>query len=386
MFTSYKYGRFSNGLWLLIFLIPLLVPTTNAGLHYAVALGISVFIFSFYRTPIYNLFATLVLIAYLITFIILGSDLSALRYVVVFLLITQLRFVPIDSLNKAAVILVLINSLWALLEMVIPNGSFRLIFRSSLQEFHIYRTSGLFAFPGDLGHFAVSFFTYFFVFRPNIKIPLLHYFQRMGLSGWGVASILCLFLLFTCQSRLSFIQLAIALILISLRQSLLPILSILGLGVVFLMFVIDFKYLLSTDWLGIYDALTNVNSQSKFKRVSDLSLLFSGQVGFFPAPLPDDVDFVESGFVSQYFRMGGLLSVFTVLTIFITGVFAYLRAEKGTLILAASIVTLSLLATNFVGAPFERPKLMFYNLLFISILFHFVYALRKNDPKNTKPI
>ena len=364
-------NKLSDKLWLILIILPALIPTTNAGLHYIVAILISSLIMMLYKTNKYFIFSLLIFSAYLITSILFGSDLSSLRYCAILIVVSQLRFIPIDSLSKAFYILIILNTFWAVFELYSPNNQIRLLFRSSLQEFHVHRASGLFAFPGDLGHFAVTLFTFFIVLKPQIYQAIKHNWLY-----WFIGVLCCLFLLAVSQSRLAFIQLFIALVLISLRQGVRSVLIIGGGGALAIVFFIDFDYLLSTDWVAVYDAISNIGSQSKFKRVSDVGLLFSGQTGLLPAPLPSEIEFVESGFVSQFFRIGGFMTVFLFLAISISCAIGFFKAQKGSLLLATSIICVSLLATNFVGAPFERPKLMYYSAIFLSLLFHLTYKIR----------
>jgi hypothetical protein len=374
-------NRIGNKLWFWIILLPILIPSTNAGVHYAFTIIISLFIIAFNRTHKSIVLLILMLLLYLLAFISMGSDASSLRYIVIGILLSQIRFVPTESLTKAAFIIIILNTIWSMFELLFPESQLRLLFRSSLQEFHILRTSGLFAFPGDLGHFAVSFFTYFVVLKPQIRFRMPFTSYQLTSILWICSVLCCLLLLATSQSRLAFIQLAISLVLIALRQSLFSILLLGGALTLILSFIVDIDYILSTDWLAIYDALVNINTQSQFKRVSDLGLLFSGQAGMLPVALPEDVAFVESGFVSQFFRMGGIASILILILILITGIIGFFKSARGSLLLAVSVISLSLLATNFVGAPFERPKLMFYSAIFLSILFHLTYKVRKTVEK-----
>ena len=380
-------NTFSNSIWLMIIILPGLLPGINPDFHYASALIISIFIFTFYSSDKHMIACTICFFAYICTFLILGSDISSLKYIIILILTTQLRHIPIDIISKGVFIFIFINFLWVLLELSIPYGAFRMIFRSSLQEFHIHRSSGLFGFPGDLGHFAVSFFTYFFVYRPTIKFSSFHCLNKKWLMPWVIACALCFILLLTSQSRLALIQFSISMILISIKQSLLSIFLLVFLGVFVSVYFIDLEYLFTTDWLAIFHSLRSIDNTSEFKRVADLSLLFSNEIVFLPSSLPNEVEFVESGFVSQIFRMGVLIVIPTITIIIFTGIYAYLYAGKNKLLLSVSIVSLSMLATNFVGAPFERPKLMFYNLIFVSLLFHLVYNLRgKSDSKRKKSL
>ena len=372
-------NKLSNNLWLILITLPAFIPTTNAGLHYIIAILISLLIMSLYRTHKYTIYSFLFFSVYLIVSISLGSDLSSLRYLAILIVVSQLRFIPIDSLSKAFYILIVANTVWAIFELYFPNNQIRLFFRSSLQEFHIHRASGLFAFPGDLGHFAASLFTFFIVFKPKV-----YEIKRYNWLFWLIGVLCCLFLLAVSQSRLALIQLIISLVLISLRQGIRSVLIVGGMGTLILVFIIDFEYLLSTNWIGIFEALANVDSQSQFKRVSDLGLLFSGQAGVLPTPLPRDIEFVESGFVSQFFRIGGLVTLLLFFAITISGTISFYKAKESTLLLAISIICLSLLATNFVGAPFERPKLMYYSSIFLSLLFHLTYKKTSHNEKNRR--
>lgn len=370
---------FSNPIWIMLFLFPMFLPTTNGILHYSVAILIGLFIALFYPLAIKLVISILSLCAYVFLFIINGSDISSVRYVAFLILIALLCKAPVASLSNANVILIVVSICWVIFELLFPNSGLRLLYRSSLQEFHIQRASGLFGFPGDLGHFAVTLFTYFVILRPEITFNNLLFKVKSKTAIWVLCSLACLFLLLVSQSRLAFIQLGITLILIALRESFLSVILFTTVLLCFVLLTTDLSYLLATDYMAIYEALLNPNVQNSYKRVSDLGLILSGQAGLLPTPLPDNVEFVESGFVSQCFRLGGLLAFFVIILIGIQGLIGYLKANRKSLLLACSIITLALLVTNFVGAPFERPKLMFYSAIYVSFLFNL--SFKKNYEK-----
>lgn len=364
----------SSGVWFFLIVFPALLPTTSAIVHYAAALMVSSVVFSVYGTYRFLLNILFGLFSFLLLFVLFGSDASSIRYVAIYFLMTQMWRVQEEDLVRALSLLVVLNAVWACFELVQPNSVFRLLYRSSLQEFHIHRVSGFFAFPGDLGHFSVSVFCLFVVVRKRVgaylKMP-----RRCLVVGGGLLCS-CLFLLATSQSRLAFIQLLIAIVLIGLRQNLILMGAIVGFLLIVMLYMVDLEYLISTDWGGIYKAMTSVEGPSKFKRIADLRLLFFGGASYFPVPLPRNVEFVESGFVSQFFRMGGGVTIAIALITLVTALIAYVRSAKGSLLLACSIVVISLIITNFVGAPFERPKLMFYSAIFVSLMFGLMYRVR----------
>jgi len=365
----------SSGIWFLIVLVPALVPTTFAGVHYMIAVAVFIFVWLAYRMDVFLLLAVLLFFAYTIMFVVVGADISGIRYGVIFLLFILLRHTHEDSLEKGLIVLVVLSTVWVEFELLFPTSSLRLVYRSSLQEFHIQRASGFFAFPGDLGHFAVSVFCYFVVRREKVVQGIKVNKNKAWYMIFLIVS--CLFLLASSQSRLAYIQLVVVLLMIGLRQNTLYIASLVVALTCVVLFAFDFSYLLSTDWVGLYEAMLNVGPQSEYKRIADLALLFSGEARLYPAPLPIGVKFVESGFVSQFFRLGGMLSVIVFLFMLFTALVGFFKANRGSTYLACSIIVCSLLVTNFVGAPFERPKLMFYCAIFVALLLNKAYCIRR---------
>ena len=371
--------KVSDGVYLLLLMLPALVPTTNGFLHYSIAIFFSIIMLLLQPIKPFLYTLLLVFILYLLVFILMGSDFSSIRYVAFFMLLIACQSLATEQLFRAFAYITLICFIFSIFELLFPSGSFRLLFRSSLQEFHIARASGVFGFPGDLGHWAASTFILFFTVKPQVKISLLPYFNKIKNESWILICALSLFLLMVSQSRLAIIQLIISLILIGLRGAILKVSLVFIIGFISLYYVFDFSYIFSTDLLALWEAITNIGQQSKFKRVSDLALLYEGSAGFFPTALPSYVDFVESGFVSQVYRLGGLVSFLSIFFISIACAHSYLSKEKTHVLFSASVIVISLLVTNFVGAPFERPKLMFYMAILVGVVVGNSYRLSNKN-------
>ena len=96
-----RNNKLSNELWLILLIIPAFVPTNIAVFHYLAALCICFLIIISHKVHKFIIYMLLLLSIYIFVFIIWGSDLSSLRYLVIILVVSQLKSVPVSTLHKA---------------------------------------------------------------------------------------------------------------------------------------------------------------------------------------------------------------------------------------------------------------------------------------------
>jgi hypothetical protein len=328
-----------------------IMPTTSFFIHYVTSIFVSLYILR-YRIFLVSqtvLFSSVLL---LLCSIYIG-DPNPLRYIIFPIGITLGYKCCKRTLKNLMMSALVMNFLWVLFEVAYPSSGLRLFFRSSLVEYHIDRSSGLFSYPGDLGHFCVM---------ALMAIMYLYQEKELSLKTTVIAVVATLFMLFESQSRMAFVQFFSCLLFSSLAfrvsKTLIFALIILFMSAFYLL---DLKYLLNINVKDLFNGLIALDGE-KFKRFADIRLLSSA--GILPMPVPKGVDFIEVGFVRQSFNVGIVLAIiFNIYLLSMLSIkFVNLRKSNGVYII---ILASTLIIFNFIGAPLDRPKLNLFSLFFI---------------------
>ena len=318
-------------------IIPLLIPNISVNIMFLINF---IFLFmtnKFQRIKInlYLLLFTLCFLAYGLVTFAFTHELSILR------VLTLMICVPIlFQINERHFTIIIwyaaiFTTFVIFFEMVFPNSSARLLYRSSLAKYHIVRESGLFLYPGDLGHFGVVVIAW--SLRPK---------QRELSKYRNILLLLGLTFVFASESRLALLQVfAFLMFYLRLRGVHLFVLS--GLSFLCIIYMFGLVYFHS-----ILTILTDLDYLLKLKRVQEWAYLVDSVSLFGQVVNSSDHSFFESSVVGMLLRLGllGSLQVFLIL-------YWSTRVHILNKPYVASIVVTSLL-----GAPLERPELFIFSI------------------------
>lgn len=357
--ASFRFGR---GLPYISAVLVLLLPITDE-----VALtGLCLFVllcavFNYSHFKVANLIAALLLVIYVFTVAIVTEtvSLASLRVAGVFAVLLMCRSHMDDGLKcfgYAAAICFLV----VLLEQLLPQLSLRAAYRATNDSWHIARISGLFLYPGDLGHFCVMTFSIALIGMQRLHSSCqasLWYSKKLYLMlGLMVISVV---MLVATQSRLALAQFAIfcSLLLLNGRGAvkLVSLICLMAASTA-LIYVFESSYFFKDDF-------TDLASVEGLKRVREIIFFLSGDISFFGAVIESEFDNYESAAIGVAARLGwvGLLATYGLL---IWRLFrrAYLaEGPERTLVLGAVALTIS----AAFGGPFDRPKLLLFSTLYV---------------------
>ena len=110
--------------------------------------------FSYFAILSFLIFSTYCLTTFLVT-----GEIGLLRLTFIVFLLPLIAEIDDKAFLSLIKLILVLTLCYVLFEISFPYSEVRLFYRSSLNEIHIYRESGLFLYPGDLGHFGVLLFS-----------------------------------------------------------------------------------------------------------------------------------------------------------------------------------------------------------------------------------
>ena len=300
--------------------------------------------------------ASLVLIGAIFVAALFFKNPAILRYIfpVCAFVIFQQVDIPVltGSLISCLVLVIVVCILQDSILLDVINSAYR----SSDQEIHAERITGPFLYPGDLGVFL--FFAVFTIFGLKqysaTKIKVLEYLLLFA----------SIYYIFSSGSRMAIGSACIA-VMVTLFASL-PrpnarkytyslLAGCFTAAIVYWWLPKSGTYLFKDNYYEILSAFLSFESDSRFKRASELSFIFgSGDTGF-------EADFFESSVASMKDKLGSAITA--AVWVFTPVIFFIKRSRTYPAFILAVLIAVWL--TSSVSAPLERPKLAILLLLVV---------------------
>ena len=290
--------RFKRSYFLIF---PLLIPNISVNVMFAVNFVFLSVSKRLKNTKI-NKYLTLLILCLLIYGIItffITNELSILRVLALIFFIPILYQINEQHFSSIVWFSTIFIIFMIIFEYLVPNSPFRLFYRSSLAQYHIARESGLFLYPGDLGHFGVVVIAW--CLRPK-QLEVQKYRSLLFLFG--------LFIVLTSESRLALLQL-ISFLIFYLGFKRIHLFILFTLLLVFVIYVFGLIYFHS-----ILTIVTDTDFLIRLKRIQEWIFLYESASLFGQKVESSDHSFFESSIVGIALRFGLLGSVGILLILY----------------------------------------------------------------------
>lgn len=221
------------------------------------------------------------------------------------------------------------------------TDSFRSLFRASNQEWHYMRFSSFFLYPGDLGSFGAIL--------ASLELMLLTKKTSIRLNNFKFIFV-GLILIFCSQSRMAIVQLLISFGFFLIIKPKWAVIMILPAFIFINQYFNKLNYLSRENFFELLYEFNpfsnNLNVNKRAEEFINLILINSDGAEFYEGSIPS--------FFSRFGIYGLVIAFILILILFLKN--SQLFKIKNL------IVFLPLALTSFIGAPFERPKLLLFSI------------------------
>lgn len=292
----------------------------------------------------------------LICLAVSNSDLAILRYVLWPLAWLALSNTDPKLLGRTILSLMLLTGVIVLADLLLLDRKASFLYRASMVDIHFNRLAGPFLYPGDLGWVAAVFimYTVFELEKKNISVLQSIFFislaaclivasqSRMGVAATAI--FLALYCVSSVASRGANLLIWFFFMPLMLTLSFAEIESL------------DLAYLMKDSPQLMIAELADGRTDSRFKRVTELSYIFSFSSDSGETP------FHESTVASFKSKFGGIITLFIYL-----GASLFLLRRSLINGRTAFIGVAVIQAFSLVNATVDRPKMMLVTFAALAI-------------------